>query len=270
MVEVEPGELAAGRQLFGEDAANYDRSRPEYPARVFAVLRERCGLGPGVRTLEIGAGSGKATRPLLAAGANPLVAVEPDERLAGYLLSTVPEGSALEVLRQPFEDVTLESGSYDLVASATAFHWLEQGPALRKVYEALRPGGALALWWNVYGDPSRYDAYHEATQELLGPISENQGRPDSRPPFALDVVERTAHLEAAGFRDVWHEIIRWEHRMTPPEVRGLYASFSNLARVEHGERERILDELERIAEVEFGGVVVREFVTAIYTARRPM
>ena len=57
-----------GRQAFGDDPANYDVARPDYPDWVFETLRERCGLGPGCATFEVGAGTGKATRPLLAAG----------------------------------------------------------------------------------------------------------------------------------------------------------------------------------------------------------
>ncbi len=52
-------------------------------------------------TLEVGAGTGTATRQLLELGANPLVAVDPDERLAAFLRETIPE-KALSVIVEPF------------------------------------------------------------------------------------------------------------------------------------------------------------------------
>ena len=84
-------DLSFGRQAFGADPAGYDASRPDYPDWVFETLVERCGLAPGCAAFEVGAGTGKATRRVLALGADPLVAVEPDARLAAYLRSTAPD-----------------------------------------------------------------------------------------------------------------------------------------------------------------------------------
>ncbi len=123
------------RRLFGGDPGGYDRARPDYPPRVYEILTSRCGLRPGTATLEIGAGTGLATRRLLALGADPLVAVEPDERLAAYLSTQMEAtGYALDVRVGAFEETPLEPASFDLVVSATAFHWLNQPVALAKVW----------------------------------------------------------------------------------------------------------------------------------------
>jgi len=74
-----------GRRAFGLDPAGYDQARPEYPSEVYHLLKERCGLRSGTRTFEIGPGTGLATKRLLRFGADPLLVVEPDERLADYL-----------------------------------------------------------------------------------------------------------------------------------------------------------------------------------------
>src|SRR6185503_14256710 len=98
------------RRLFGGDPGGYDRARPEYPARVYEILTSRCGLKPGTATLEIGPGTGLATRRLLALGADPLIAVEPDERLAAFLTERLRnEGHSIEMHNQAFEDVELAS-----------------------------------------------------------------------------------------------------------------------------------------------------------------
>ncbi|HLI65204.1 MAG TPA: class I SAM-dependent methyltransferase [Caulobacteraceae bacterium] len=132
---------AFGRRAFGDDPANYDAARPDYPDWVFERLRDRCGLGPGAAVFEVGAGTGKATRPLLAAGANPLVAIEPDARLAAFLRAQALPG--LTVRAAPFEEAELAAAAFDLGVSATAFHWLDEQPALAKIADALKPGG----WW---------------------------------------------------------------------------------------------------------------------------
>jgi hypothetical protein len=83
-----------GRRAFGLDPTGYDRSRPEYPPEIYQLLEGRCGLRLGARVFEIGPGTGLATkRLLLDRGADPLLVVEPDERLANYLKVALGEVS---------------------------------------------------------------------------------------------------------------------------------------------------------------------------------
>ena len=101
---------AFGRLAFGADPGLYHAARPAYPDWVFKVLREQCGLAVGTTTFEIGAGTGTATRRLLDLGASPLIAIEPDPRLATYLRETVPD-EALRVIISSFEEATLDAAS---------------------------------------------------------------------------------------------------------------------------------------------------------------
>jgi SAM-dependent methyltransferase len=258
------------RHLFGGDPAGYDRGRPEYPARVYELLTERCGLRPGTATLEIGPGSGLATRRLLALGADPLVAVEPDERFAAYLAEQLrAEGRTIDVRVGAFEEVALEPSSFDLVASATAFHWLDQTVALAKAGWVLRPGGWLANWWNMFGDPIAVDAFHEATKHIMVPLGRPSANPDGRLPFPLDAEARLADLRQAGvFDEIDHEVLPWPARFDPSQVRALYATFPHVSALPEPRRSEVLDALETIAETEFGGLVERTFYTTIYVARR--
>jgi 16S rRNA A1518/A1519 N6-dimethyltransferase RsmA/KsgA/DIM1 with predicted DNA glycosylase/AP lyase activity len=99
-----------GRQAFGVDPGGYHAGRPAYPDWVFDVPCERCGLTPNAVTFEIGPGTRTATRRLLELGASPLVAVEPDERLAAFLRETVPD-EALTVVISTFEEAMLRETS---------------------------------------------------------------------------------------------------------------------------------------------------------------
>lgn len=258
-----------GRRAFGGDARNYDDARPEYPPGVFDLLRERCGLAQGTRTFEIGPGTGLATRPLLAAGAGPLLAVEPDGRLAAVLRERTAS-KALQVIVAPFEETVLPDASFDLGCSATAFHWLEQRPALAKVAAALRPGGAWAMWWNVFGDSEQPDPFHDATQEILAPLSRNPSQPVSwKHPFALDRTARFEDLQSVGaFEDIAMEMFRWTLILDASQVRALYATYSHIAVLPDGERERVLDRVRDVAGGQFGGRVERKMLTPVYTCRR--
>lgn len=255
-----------GRSVFGGDPAAYDAIRPDYPEWVYAALRDCCGLAPGCAAFEVGAGTGIATRRLLAAGAT-VDAFEPDARLATYLTDTHPTDH-LRVHVEPLEETLLAGGGFDLGLAATSFHWVEVQVGLTQVARLLKSGGWWAMVWNNFGDPNRADPFHEATVGLLG---------ESRSPsagtgglsYGEDAQARRAELEAAGaFIDIGYEVRRWTLVLDPAGVRALYGTYSEInARTPHA-RERLLDKLAEIAARQFGGRVERNIVTTLHTARR--
>jgi SAM-dependent methyltransferase len=259
-----------GRQAFGDNPANYDAARPPYPDWVFDTLGDRCGLGPGVAVFEVGAGTGKATRALLAAGADPLVAIEPDERLARFLRASIPS-PALQVCAETFEDAELPAATFDLGVCATAFHWLDEQAALARVAQALKPGGWWAMVWNLFGDPDRPDPFHDATDALLndGPRSPGHG-PSAGDRFALNANGRLSGFGRSGcFEAISHEVRAWELVLDPDEVVALYSTYSDMTARPPDEQREVLAELRRIAAAPpFFGRVVRNMLTILWTARR--
>lgn len=262
MVDIEK---SFGRQAFGLNPAAYHAARPDYADWVYDMLVSRCGLGPGASVFEIGPGTGTATRRLLQLGADPLVAVEPDERLADFLEATNPT-PALQVLRAPFEEAALPEGAFDLGICATAFHWLDEAAALQKVARLLRPGGWWAAIWHVFGDDSRPDPFHDATQGVLsGYASPSAGHRGI--PFGLDAEARTEALKRTGAFDVVeHKIVPWQLVLTANETMALYATYSDMAA--RLDREAVLEEVGRIAREEFGGRVERNMTTSVFMGRR--
>ena len=255
-----------GRQAFGLDPANYHAARPPYPEIVWTTLREQAGLRAGIDILEIGAGTGLATQHLLAADPRRLVAVEPDVRLAEFLGEFLPD---IEVIGLPFEDAVLPQAGFDLTVSATAFHWLDALPSLRRIHELLRPGGSVALFWNTFGDVGRSDAFHEATKHLfVGHQISPSGGGTTDLPYGLDVTARLNDLSTTGFAPDQPVIFPWTLTLGPIDVRRLYATYSNITILPVDERERVLDGLADVAEREFGGTVSRNATTSIYTASR--
>jgi SAM-dependent methyltransferase len=257
-----------GRRLFGTDPAAYNRGRPGHAERVYEVLVERCGLGPGSAVLEIGPGTGQATKRLLALGAERLVAVEPDPVLATYLCGT--QGNRVELVATTLESARLPEAVFDLAAAASSFHWVEEPVGLTQIFATLRPEGWIALWWTLFGEGDQPDTFIDATTPLLEGLETSPTRgEEGRPAHALDGERRVAALESAGFVDVEHELVRWEASWDSAGIRALYGTFSPILRLEPPRRNEILDEVERIARDEFGGRVSRRLTTSLYTAQRP-
>ncbi len=256
-----------GRQLFGYDPASYDLARPGHPEQVYEILETRCGLRRDTRILEVGPGTGQATRRLLGRE-DALVLVEPNVRLADHLEKTL--GDEVAVLRSALEQALLPRESFDLAVAASSFHWVDEAAGLAAIHAALRPGGWAALWWTLFGEGSAPDAFICATTPLLEGLDSSPTKGTSgRPAHALDVDARVAALQAAGFVDVEHELVRWEASWDAAGIRALYGSFSPILRLEEGERARLLDEIEHIATRDFGGRVQRVLTTSLYTARKP-
>lgn len=257
-----------GREAFGADPANYHAARPPYPQAAWEALVQRAGLRAGIDIIEIGAGTGLATLPLLAHDPAQLLAIEPDVRLATFLANSVAD-PRLEVIAESFEEIEPAPASFDLAVSATAFHWLDAVPALRRMHSLLRDGGSVALIWNVFGDSSRPDPFHDATTQLFEGhrVSTSAGGSD-RPPFALDEAARLADFAAAGFAADAPQFLRWTLALDPDGVRALYATYSNVTALPAHEQTRLLDTLHYVAAQQFAGRVERNMITAIYTARR--
>ncbi len=259
-----------GRELFGCDPQNYDAIRPQYPEEIFNLLVNSGALRIGTSTLEIGAGSGIATRRLLEHGADPLTVVEPDARFAPLLRETGNRfGAEFQLRIEPFEESDLPRCHYDLVVAATSFHWLDPAIGMTKAAEVLKPDGYAAFWWHLFGDPERHDAFHEATRTILEPLSDSPSGVVGGVPYALDVGSRLLDFAATGmFDEPQFQVSRWTLTLTTDQVRSLYATFSTINRVEPARRTRILDQLMEVADREFGGVVERNMVSPIYLARR--
>lgn len=255
-----------GRHLFGLDPSVYEAGRPQYPEALYRALEDRCGLRRGARVLELGPGTGLVTRRLVEVGAS-VVAVEPNANLAAHLRAAF--GARLTVLEATFEEVAVDLDAFDLAAAATSFHWVDQEVGLAKLGRALRPGGAVALWWTLYQDPTARDAFSVAAEELLGPRVLGAFEEPDRPPFQLDAEHRLRDLARwGGFVDLESEVITEPRVLDAAQVRALYASVALVLRRSPAEQAAVLDALEALVRDRFGGRVERLFVTALYTGRR--
>ena len=149
---------------FGTAAEAYERYRPRYPRALIT------GLVPhdGAPTVDVGAGTGIASRQLIDAGATVL-AVEPDARMAAVATA---KGIAVEVAT--FEDWQPGDRTFDLVVFAQSFHWVRPEQALAKVAAILTDRGRLALMWNRITPTT---PTHDELQEVYAPYLDTTARP---------------------------------------------------------------------------------------------
>ena len=256
-----------GRTKFGEDAAAYDFARPAYPADLFTWLNECCGFGPETDCLDIGAGTGHATLPILETPVRSILAIEPDAALAARLRSKT-SNPGLTIAMERFEDAALADNQFGFAFAATSFHWLPRMKSLARVLAALKPGGWFAMWWSVYHDPARPDAFDQASAHLFSGLEQDPEATSNRPAFALDINARLGELRSAGFAQTQHRLFRQQVAFTPERLAALYATFSRVRMAPEDKRARLLGEVERIVQENFDGAVAREIATSAFIGRK--
>ncbi len=242
---IDPEERRSRARSFAGVADVYERSRPGYPEDAVRWL-----VGEEPRdVVDLGAGTGKLTRSLVALG-HRVVAVDPLPEMLSRLEEAVPGARALE---GEAEAIPLVGESVDVVVAAQAFHWFDHGPALREIARVLRPLGRVAVVWNTRDERQPWVA--QLGEEVLA--GEGVEERDPAAPVA----------ESGLFGDV--EWATFSHRQ-PLDRSGLVdlvLSRSHCAVLTPDERLPVLANVERIfAEHQVDGIVELPYVTECFRA----
>ena len=167
MFAVEDLERLRRGSAFGAAAQAYAEHRPDYPGAAVRWSLEPAGRAvPGLRVLDLGAGTGKLTAVLTELGAQ-VTAVEPDPAMLAQLRRLYPGVPALE---GSAEAIPLPDASVDAVLCGQSMHWFDMGRAVPEIARVLVPGGPLAALWNADDDGVAWvNGLHERTRGAGAP-----------------------------------------------------------------------------------------------------
>ena len=219
----------------------YERGRPDYPAAAIDWLTDRLDLRPGRTILDLAAGTGKLTRLLVPTGAE-VIAVEPIEEMRAKI-----EGA--RVLAGTAEAIPLGDASVDAVTVAQAFHWFKPDEALAEIHRVLRPGGGLALVWNVRDER---DPIQAAASAIMRPLEEDVPRRHRRDWSGVIDATETATFDHEQFVDEDAFVER-------------FTSVSFVAAAPADQRAEIEAQLRALVH-DAGGPIRLPYVTEIYLA----
>jgi SAM-dependent methyltransferase len=223
---------AAAQTGFNVDASRYARGRPDYPAEVTGWLRDSLELEPGKTVVDLGAGTGKFTRRLIATGAQ-VIAVEPVAAMRERLTEDLPE---VETLDGSAAAIPLPDASVDAIVCAQAFHWFATAEALAEMHRVLRPGGILGLIWNGRDDSV---PWVRAAVDIIEPYEGNAPR--------FHTGAWRGVFPAKGFGPLHEDRFAHEHRGAPETViddRLLSVSF--ISALPETEREAVVTKLRAL------------------------
>ncbi len=243
-----PGRTSAATAGYARAAPAYERGRPGYPQAAVDFLAARLRLGPGRTVVDLAAGTGKLTRPLLATGAE-VVAVEP----VAEMRAALPVGA--RALDGTAEAIPLTTASAGAVAVAQAFHWFDGEAALAEIHRVLRPGGALALVWNR----RRMDEpLNQAIEELTDPY---RGQPSTFHTGAWRVAFERTKLFGPFEEHVFPNV----QSLDADGLADRIASISFIAALDESERTTVVRAARALAGG--GGVTIRHDTEVLVTDR---
>jgi SAM-dependent methyltransferase len=248
------------RAIFDDVAELYDRVRPGYPAEIIAALAASAGIRAGTRILEIGCGTGQLTAPLVALGAD-VTAVELGPRMAA--IAAAKTGARIVVA--DFDSWAGPRGGFDLVVSATAFHWLDPDTRLARIADLLRPGGALATidTYHVLGGS---EAFFAAAQRAIYPRWLPGVDPAERRPMAEEI-RHSRDLERGGlFGPTTFHRRTWDADYPTADYLDLLRTYSATLDLPPRTRHGFLHDIGTLIDTRHGGRITKRYLTELRVA----
>jgi SAM-dependent methyltransferase len=220
---------------FTKGAAAYVRGRPDYPATAIAFMAEQLGLRDGATVIDIGAGTGKLSRLLVATGAR-LIAVEPVAAMRDQFSRVLP---GVEIVEGIAEAIPLADNSAEAATAAQAFHWFANAKALAEIHRVLKPHGRLGLIWN-----NRDTDAAGWVREVWALIERGEG---DLPRYRKGTW-KSAFTDYAGFRAVGEKSFAHVQRGDFAMITDRIASLSFVANMDDAERDSLLRNVRGLLE----------------------
>ncbi|WP_242854418.1 class I SAM-dependent methyltransferase [Oxobacter pfennigii] len=250
---------------FDEDVLNYDKHRPTYGTEIFNDIIRYSNLDNTKKALEIGIGTGQATLPILKTGCR-VTAVEIGGSMTAYVKQKFSSFNNFAVKNIEFEKYDAENNRYDLVYSATAFHWIQQDIGLAKVFELLKSGGAIALFWNHPFVNRENDMVHSEIQKIY-----RKYMPANKTHAEFDESTCKQHegsLKSYGFKDINTKIYKKTRVLNTEQYISLLNTYSDHRALQDDIIRRLLNEIS-IAIDKYNGRITIYDTIDLYLARKP-
>jgi SAM-dependent methyltransferase len=259
-------------RVFNEVPELYDRLRPTYPDELFADLVAMAGIDGSSSVLEVGCGTGQATRSLAALGC-PVTAVEPGAGMVTLARERLAPFGNVAVEASAFEDWDDGGRRFDLVVAAAAWHWVDPAIGWPKAHHLLQPGGWMALIGNVVvrrlGEPEVY-AETADLHERYSPGNADWGHPP---------LEEEVRATDEGWGLVSDPgplfgptIVRWYPTVQRFDGRGfadLLRTMSPYRALDGDIREPLLDAIAEHIRTRMGDTAQRRYLSVLRVGQRP-
>lgn len=231
---------------FDTVSAAYEKFRPGYVEELYRAIFSYAPIEKSSRVLEIGSGAGQATLPVLKTGCY-LISVECGEHFSQLLRDKFKEYSKFSVIARRFEDADLGQEPFDLIFSASAFHWIPEKAGYEKVYSLLKKGGVFARFANHPYRSAEQPALAEDIDEIY---KEYYYKFHNKEPKASGIYTEQQARDIAllaqkyGFSDIQYALFYRQRVFSAEEYVALMGTYSDHIAIEKSIREKFFSKIE--------------------------
>jgi SAM-dependent methyltransferase len=255
------------KHVFKDVIADYEVARPGYPVELFNDIVDYSMLKNDAKILEIGSGPGQAT-DYFVKNRYSITGLEIGEKQVQYLLEKYSEYHNFNSICSSFEEYDGLKETYDLIFSATAFHWIKPEVGYPKAYNLLKKNGVMAVFWHM-------SSIIEPKTEMLKEIRNiyRKHAPELDDYLSLDEAEDLHNLRISEiqtnnlFDRPVSEIYRWNDEYTTERYLRLINSFSDFHDIDNNKQKAILESIADYINSKNGKIVVLQEVR-LYMARK--
>lgn len=250
---------------FNTVASTYEKLRPGYVEGVYHEIFKFIPINESSHVIEVGIGGAQATLPILQTGCK-LTAVEYGEHFSELCREKFKDYPAFSVITGKFEDVDLKAGAYDLIFSASAFHWIPEETGYQKVFSLLRSGGAFARFANhPFKDKGRPELAEEI-QKLYAIYMPSSAAPDE---YNEEMAKSRADIAYQyGFTDITYALFKRTRVFSAREYITLLGTYSDHIALEERKRTEFFSKIEQVIN-EYGGEITIYDTIDLQLARKP-
>jgi SAM-dependent methyltransferase len=254
------------RAAFNQAARDYDAIRPSYPAELVEDVVALSALPEHGHILEVGCGTGQATLPFARRG-YAVHCLDIGAELIAVARENCRPYPNVDFEVVAFEDWAAPAETFDLVMSATAWHWVPPEIGYPRAAQVLKYSGSVALFSNLHPPP--LSGFFQDVQEVYRRIAPEAGHPDTTPSIEERIETMTLEIERTGlFGPIVVKRYAWSKDYSRDEYLRLLNTYSNHLSLEQGRRARLHAAIGELIDRRFGGVVERPYLAVLHLARK--
>lgn len=254
------------RFTFNQVALDYDAVRPSYPDELIEDVLRISSIPAQGRILEVGCGTGQATLPFARRG-YPMTCLDIGSDLLALASRKCQPYPQVKFVCAAFEDWQPGEERFDLLISATAFHWIPKEIGYPKAASILKDTGYLALIWHY--PPRPFTDFFVEVQEIYRRVVPEWDDPRSTPSLEEDIRLTREEINQTGlFEPVVITKYSWTKDYSTTDYLRLLNTYSDHYNLENDIKERLFKEIGMLIDDKFEGYITKPLLTVLFIAKK--
>jgi len=254
------------RNIFDQVALDYDKVRPGYPNNLIEDIISISTIPKEGRILEIGCGTRQATVPFAKLGYS-MTCLDIGKELAKFATKKCKNYPKVKIHSISFEDWQPKLNTFDLVISATAFHWIQPEIGYPKVAKVLNNSGYFAIFLNLH--PRPYKGFFNKVQNIYNKVVPEWKSKDKKLSTEDNIISTENYINRTGlFEKVLIIKYPWVKKYKTQDYLRLLNTYSDHRNLQETRRVQLFEGIGELIDNKYGGTIIRPYLSVLYIARK--